>query len=379
MKKIGILTFHYSNNYGGALQAIALQKVIEGMGYEAEIINFIPTSYAPISKIHYLEILKKIVKRKLKKSEIVPTVKKIMLVKSHSKNMMKKFNSFTTEEMKLSRRVDESSLESILEEYRIVVVGSDQVWNPSQRKRPEYFFDYGESLQVKRISYAADATTKEVAEDDLERLKLSLERFDYISVRNEHSSDFVKSVTGKEPDIVVDPTVLYDFNYEKPDIETGYILAYVIGKEIIGTHRKALAKIKEKYGDLPVYSIKVPEMKAESSDFADKVMYELDPTEWIDMFKNAKFIYTDSYHGVLFSLKYHKPFLAYYTEAFRATRFFDMGKRYNIENYIVQNVKEIDRKGSVDGILDFEETDLLMDKHAQYSIKALKEILNKLI
>ena len=133
MEKIGILTFHYSNNYGGVLQTAALQKVIEGMGYDAEIINFIPTSYAPINKIHYVELLKRIVRRKLKKAEVIPTVKKIMFVKSHSKNMLKKFDFFRTEEMKLTRRVDESSLESILEEYRIVIVGSDQVWNPSQR------------------------------------------------------------------------------------------------------------------------------------------------------------------------------------------------------------------------------------------------------
>lgn len=378
MKKIGILTFHYSNNYGGVLQATALQKVIEKMGYEAEIINFIPTSYSPINKIRYIGILKRIVKNKFRKPEILFTIKKTSIVKKYSESIANKFDCFRAQEMNLSRQVNESSLLSVLKEYKVVVVGSDQIWNPSQRTRPEYFLNYADRLNVNRISYAADSTTKELAGEVLEILKPALERFDYISVRNEHSFDFVKTITGKEPDIVADPTILYDFKDEATQTERDYILAYVIGRAITGTHRKALEKIKEKYGDLPVYSIKVPDMKAESSDYADKVMYELGPTEWIGMFKNATFIYTDSYHGVLFSLKYHKPFLAYYTEALRATRFLDMGKRYGIEKYIVQNVDEIDPKGSVDGLPDFDKISILLNEQKKYSLKALEKNLLEL-
>lgn len=59
MNKIGILTFHYSNNYGGVLQALALQKVLQSRGYNVEIINYIPSRYNP-SKITNSLGLKKI-------------------------------------------------------------------------------------------------------------------------------------------------------------------------------------------------------------------------------------------------------------------------------------------------------------------------------
>jgi len=116
-------------------------------------------------------------------------------------------------------------------------------------------------------------------------------------------------------------------------------------------------------------------MNFELSNFADKVLYNLGPDEWLSMFKNARFIYTDSFHGVLFSLKFHNPFLAYYTETMRATRFIDLSKRYNIEKYIVKNVKDIDKKKSIEMKPDFCTIDRLLEKHKQYSLEYIENSL----
>jgi hypothetical protein len=183
----------------------------------------------------------------------------------------------------------------------------------------------------------------------------------------------------KEPNIVADPTILYDFKdyINKNDKKHDYILTYILGKEIEGTHNKALEKSKAVYGDLPVYSIKIPTMNFELSSFADRIYYNLDPVEWLNMFNNAKFIYTDSFHGVLFSLKLHKPFLGYFTEKMRATRFIDLGKRYGIDNYLVQDVEEIDKKRSIEVSPDFEIIDKLLDEHKQYSLRFLQKSLQE--
>ena len=154
-------------------------------------------------------------------------------------------------------------------------------------------------------------------------------------------------------------------------------MVYVLGKEIDGGHRAAIERIKSVYGDIPVYSIKIPTMKFELSPFADKVFYDLDPREWITMFKNAKFIYTDSFHGVLFSLKYHNPFLAYYTEKLRATRFIDLGKRYGIDKYIVQNIAEIDGNKLLDTLPDFNSIDKIIDLQKKTSVEFLKKSLSE--
>ena len=269
--------------------------------------------------------------------------------------------------MKLSRQVDENSLKKILKEYETIIVGSDQVWNPSQRKKPEYFLNFGDAFKGKKISYAADSTIKEIDDEDVENLRKLLMDFSFISVRNNHSYCFAKSLVDKEINVVADPTILYDFKdfNIKEENKEEYILTYILGKEIEGTHMKAIEKIKKIYGDLPVYSIKIPTMNFDLYDFADKEFYDLDPVEWLNIFRNARFVYTDSFHGVLFSLKYHKPFLAYYTEKLRATRFIDLGKRYDIEKYIVTNVEEIDKKRSLDVKIDFEIIDKLLEKQKQ--------------
>lgn len=376
--KIGILTFHYSNNFGGVLQALALQKSVSEMGFDVEIINYIPTSYDSKKTLSNLGIRKNIFKNKISDLNILELTKKVSIMKKYNKLISMKFNSFRDENMLISKEVNESSLTDILINYDAIIVGSDQVWNPSQRKSHIYFLNFGENYKGKKISYAADSTIKEVINDDVERLYSALNCFDSISVRNDHSYDFVKSIVDTNVEIVADPTLLYDFDKltKFKEIKEDYILTYVLGKEIDGSHEKAIEKIREKHGNIPVYSIKIPTMKFELSGFADKVFYNLSPDEWLNMFRNAKFIYTDSFHGVLFSLKYHKPFLAYYTEKLRATRFIDLGKRYNIDRYIVQNTTEIDDKQPLEELPDFEVIDKIINLQKESSLGFLKKALS---
>jgi len=384
MGKIGILTFHYSTNYGGLLQCEALYQTLFELGLDVEVINYIPSNYNKdgiLKKLKSLGLNKNVIKNNWYDVNYVNTIiRKIKIKKRFSEKIKDKFNNYREEHLKLGRQVNEYTIHSILSNYDTIIVGSDQVWNPSQRKRPEYFLNYDDSFfKGMKISYAADSTIEEVDITDIDYLKKTLDTFSYISVRNEHSFEFVKTITGKESHIVADPTILYDFKYESfnPTKKEDYILTYVLGKEIEGTHDKAIQKIKDVYGDLPVYSIKIPTINFELSNFSDKVFYDLDPSEWLNMIKNAKFIYTDSFHGTLFSLKYHKPFLAYYTEKMRATRFIDLGKRYSIEKYIVENVEEIEQKGSIAQGPDFRLIDNLVEGHKHYSLEIIERILKR--
>lgn len=297
----------------------------------------------------------------------------------YSEALTNNVNLYRDKNMNLSEQVDEDSLKDILGNYSAIIVGSDQVWNPSQRKSSIYFLDFKDNYKGKKISYAADSTVKDISSEDVDVLKSALNDFDHISVRNEHSFNFVETLINKEVEIVADPTLLCDFktNVEDPNEKEEYILTYVLGKEIDGSHFKAIEKIKKKYGNLRVYSIKIPTMKFELSPYADKVFYDLDPDGWIGMFKKAKFIYTDSFHGVLFSMKYHKPFLAYYTEKLRATRFIDLGKRYGIDKYIVEKTSDIDTKESLELLPDFNSIDDIIKDQRNSSLEFLKKALSE--
>lgn len=381
MGKIGIITFHYSNNFGGVLQCYALYSYLKSRGLNVEVINYIPSSFKNDGVLRSTGLRKNIFESQ--KEDLNPLVltKRIVVKILNNKKITKKFDMFRQNNLQLSRSVDENSITNILQGYDSIIVGSDQVWNPGRRNQKEYFLNFGELYTGAKISYAADSTISEIDMKHKEILELSLKNFEHISVRNEHSNKFVQELVGKSVPVVVDPTLLIDFDdfnnhvIDKNKKDEKYILVYALGKEINGTNRKLIEKIKEKYGDLKVYSVVIPTMKFNICNYADEVIYDLGPIEWINMFKNATFVLTDSFHGTLFSIKFRKPFLAYYAEKMRSTRFKDLGKRYEIDEFIVNNINEIDEKNSLSKIPDFDRIEQIINLNRKDSIKYLEKAL----
>lgn len=380
MNKIGLLTYHYSNNYGGVLQSYSLYKYLESKGFEVEIINYIP-SYVNLENIFYATGLRKNI-FKMKKADIIPIsnlINRISIKKKYSKSIVRKFNSFRNKNMRISSHVDENDLHTVLNDYKTIIVGSDQVWSPGERSKKIYFLDY-DKFQGQRISYAADSTIEHINNKHYENLRRSLNNFDAISVRNEHSFQFVKKVTNVDAEIVVDPTLLWDFKNIDDHIDDhlyseGYILVYVLGKEIDGSNTQLIKKIREKYGDLKVIAITIPTRKFNKCNYADEVVYDLGPEGWLNLFKKATFVLTDSFHGTLFSLKFKRPFLAYYAEKLRATRFIDLGKRYGISDFIINDIDEIDIKNSLSKLPNYDEVEKLISMHIKSSEVFLKKAL----
>ncbi|MGL4762364.1 MAG: polysaccharide pyruvyl transferase family protein [Sarcina sp.] len=369
--KIGILTFHYSTNYGGILQCFSLFKYLEKEGFDIEIINYVPLYYEKSND--FLHIIREGLLNGKSWNERIQSIK---IKLQNNKIANNKFNNFRNKKMKLSRQVNENTIFDVLEKYDGIIVGSDQVWNPSQRTNPEYFLDFDLNFTGKKISYAADSTTEEVKSEEKENLKKCLNEFDMISVRNEHSKKFVFKIVNENVPIVCDPTILYNFEDELIDENTSeeYILAYILGDEIDGGHTKVIEKIKEAHGELPVYLIAISNMNFKINNFADKVYYDLGPEEWLKKIKEAKFIYTDSYHGVLFSIKFKKQFLAYYKEKLRATRFIDLASRYKITNQIITSADELDRCNNLDENIDYMKIHEIVNNHKKDSIKFLNQI-----
>ena len=91
---------------------------------------------------------------------------------------------------------------------------------------------------------------------------------------------------------------------------------------------------------------------------------------------NAKFIFTDSYHGTLFSLKFKKPFIAYYSEAIRSTRFIDLGKRYCVSDNIVTNVNEINLNNDWEKKIEFSKISEAIEEHKLASMSYLNQVIS---
>ena len=371
MKKTGILTFHYANNYGAVLQSYALYNCLASKNIDAEIIDYVPSTYKEdrISRGTGLR----------SGSNLKNVLKRIWIKARFNKSIIRKFDQFRDANLKMSARVDEKSLVDVLDDYEAIIAGSDQIWGPWTRRNRVYFLGFDDFYRGNKISYAADSTVSPIEAQYKDRLQKDLNDFKAISVRNSHSQEFVEELTGKTVPIVVDPTVLCDFTKLRSsdrDSNERYIFVYVLGKDIRGTNKRAIERIKQVHGDMRVYAVVDPTRKfnVDIAGYVDKVFYDLGPVEWVDMLRNATFVFTDSFHGTLFSLKFHKPFLAYYAEDMRATRFMDLGNRYNIGKYIVTSVDEIDR--SLEQPPDFSSIDCLIEEHKGISIEFLEAALN---
>jgi hypothetical protein len=205
--KIGILTYHYSNNYGGVLQSYALYRYLESQVVDVEIIDYVPSSYKPDNLIHNILTTLGLRKNPLNvdPSDFIPRsmARRIRAKKVYNHVIGYAFDSFRNLCFKSSVRVDENDINAILSEYCSIIVGSDQIWGPVQRGRTIYFLDFDE-FNGNKISYAADSTIAEISEEHLDKLRKELRDFDRISVRNKHSQKFVETVIGEKPPIVAD-------------------------------------------------------------------------------------------------------------------------------------------------------------------------------
>ena len=365
--KVGIITYQYAYNYGAILQCLALQRALGSIGINAEIINYLHPQSKKLpfyrgwgfSKLHFFE-----------------TFPQRLIGLRYEKSMRKKIDSFRNKYLNLSTpcyTMDE--IRNIVDDYDAIVAGSDQIWRFEEP--PVYFLEWGKLYKGKRISYAPSCGMVEQPLDNVEDVSQWLQRFDYLSVRDDFSKSIVNRVTGRLPDVVADPTLLVDLmdiykNLEIPHKE--YIFVYILGEEIAGEHKNIIRSIRDKYGNIPIVAAIASAHKPKRIHWADYKVWDVDPGEWLFLLSNAKFVYTDSFHCTLFALKHKKPFLTYFTESKRSPRLIDMAERYAISSCIVQSVKDASEKRFWDE-LDYEKIDHLINTHVEKSYKFLKNAL----
>ncbi len=341
--RIGILTFHRGNNYGGILQCYALQQVLKKLGHTVEVIDYchndnrglvrkLYSKYSTADNIGgFLSSL----------SDFICKHRTVPFDKALNDASIKEFDKFRSTYLNISKPLDSNNIGDYANaEYDLIITGSDQVWTSLFDDPMVYMIDWKPQFQGKRMSYAACSAHKNLRGSQRNVVKGCLSKFDLITVRDSTTQQLVKNVLGKVPQIVPDPSLLYPYDEFKTQKQTEpYILTYILGDEIEGGHDVALRKIKQQVGDLPVYAIVIPCNSRDITKYADKVFETLSPEQWVDMFYHACYVYTDSFHAIMFSLKFEKPFVSYYRNKIRSSRLIDLKKR-GIDS-IYSNANEI--------------------------------------
>lgn len=311
--KIGIITIVRVFNYGAELQAYALQKKLELMGYNVEIIDYLFYKH----KKHKATRLSKPwinigFERKVKEL-LYPLIYslKTFTRRKQQKILRDKFESFHKKNTRFSKvqysRLDE--LYSAHSDYDIFIVGSDQVWNPwSNTSLDPYFLTFAPEGK-RRISYASSFGVSELPEQAIDKYKVRLNGLDEISVRESSAVELVKKLTGRIAEHVVDPTMLLTRSEwkqvaVKPPMDEPYILLYNVTKSDYA------AKFANELSNKKNWKIVSIRPTAVSEDKNAEVLYIHDagPAEFLGWFIQASLVITNSFHGTAFSVNFNRPF-----------------------------------------------------------------------
>ena len=179
-------------------------------------------------------------------------------------------------------------------------------------------------------------------------LKDAFQNYDWIGVRDNQTKEFVEKISDASADVVCDPSMLIDYSgflSDKRVIEGKYVLVYVLGKEIEGGHLNVINKIKEHHGNLKVVACYLTNKNPNYFSFANEHIYDASPIEWINLINHSEFLYTDSFHGALFAIKFKKRFLAFYADKNRSSRLIDISNRLKLSKNIVSSYIDALEKG----------------------------------
>ena len=321
--KVGTIAFSHTDNYGGVLQAYALQRAIIGLGYDSEVINYDP-SRMPGRARHILGV---IFRRLFKALQLIgsPSVlikrlnKGILHVPSRHPHKSSgtrgdKFRDFRDKYIKSSIR-RWTTLEELMCErpkYDAYITGSDQVWNPymmrtdgEPRFDPAYFLVF--APEHLRISYAPSISVPKIPPQQWEAFSKLVSGIRHLSCREHDGAMQIKNASGRVVNHVLDPVFLLEpedwMRIANNPPNERYLLCYFLGSS--RSNRTLSKRIAERLG-LKIRVIS--SFPDDESHLGAKSVSGVGPTEFLELIRGAQYICTDSFHGTAFAVIFEKPF-----------------------------------------------------------------------
>lgn len=231
--KIAVITWFHYQNYGTALQVSAMSEILRQSGHEADIIHYIPKGYMARSVPDYS--VSSVCRRALKRFK-PPAAVKSMPRHFSDDSRSKAFDVYLSERLTFTPECTTlTDLCELNEQYDAFICGSDQIWSPNNFDA-HYFLDFVSSRE-RMIAYAPSIGLPKIENRFVsDQMRTLIKRFEYLSVREIQGKNLIKQLTGKEAEMVCDPTVLLTGdewrvygNVPKYSEKKTYLLAYMLG------------------------------------------------------------------------------------------------------------------------------------------------------
>lgn len=287
--RIAQLTMCGHFNYGQTLQRFALQHTLKKF---AEFVEFLwnePIKFFP-------ETGEKPVAQCVMHKERQNWEQKFSRFESVRQSRFKDF-----ENLHIQTRFDIPYWEDLVDEYDFFVVGSDQVWNPKWYHK--YIFEF--VPKEKKIAYAASIGAPSIPDEVKEKYRLAISDFNYLSVREDGAIKIIEDLTGRTPFFLPDPVLLLTEDewlavaqkptWFKEKYQRGFILTYYLRRFPPSAIKTFAAE-----SDLPIINL---------LDTENYNHFTVGPAEFVWLFANASFVFSNSFHGVAFSTLFKRPFI----------------------------------------------------------------------
>lgn len=330
--KIGILTLPLHTNYGGILQAYALQTTLERMGHEVKVID---RNRKPEVNISINVRLKRLILKYIFKKEI----SRITILEEYKITKRKNKYVWAFSDKYIKRREIKYLTEINKDEFEAIIVGSDQIWRReyflnSYTNAIDAFLAFTKKWNIKRIAYAPsfgidawEYSLKETAD-----IKKLLSNFDLITVREEKGVELCKKFLNISATLVLDPTLLLNkndyislFAKKRLPVHEGNLFCYILDNT--KKKQRFIQRVEKKMG---LQAFALCDKREEPQPSVE---------EWLKCFYQADYVITDSFHGCVFSIIFKKPFVVFENPQRGNSRFRSLLKKCGLEDRIIKNYK----------------------------------------
>lgn len=294
---VGILTYHFSNNYGAVLQTYALQEKLRQLGHSPLIIDRTPIKADIIHKLY-------------------------QLLNSNSTLYWRRFKKFANIYLSPTTRpfYTDEQLQKGISDYLLdaIVVGSDQIWRSTMCGH-SYFLNFlPDDSSVRRISYAASfgKSDWDTTRADTNLIKDLLKRFQHVSVRENTGVEICKDIFEINAELVIDPTLLHDASFYEQNIikddgasASGKVVSYILGKTAVNMVQAAnyfatsqgLAHTELYWLDKDLNTKRLSNFESHKSHISVE--------KWLSEIRDAEYVITNSFHCAVFSILFRKKFV----------------------------------------------------------------------
>lgn len=307
---IGLLTLDSKiYNYGGFLQEMALFDAIEGLGYKCEIIDFDVSE--EVNTFSLKRDIRNFSLRKLKKliekshHQLSPQVVLAIEERKKSIDLYRKNNLFLSEQIHVDGLYEKSK------SYKAIICGSDQIWNPDYNI-PAFFLDFG-NKNCNKVIYGASLGRDYLSKIESRKYSELLRNPDFISVREKSAQRIISRLTQKKIELVLDPTMLHDSVYwngklKQSNIEySNHCFCY-----FLNWSEEKVKACNDFAKNNNCELITIPYLHGQQDPYQEKLnakfVSNINPSDFLKLIKNAKCVLTDSFHAVVFSIIFERPF-----------------------------------------------------------------------